>query len=408
MGNCCNSSDMQDFPSDFDYKNKVLLDIFSLYASQMDSLPSDSLYTLPSPINQNNFNIFLSGLPMKISACVVPGMDFRMNNKKVCQDGYLAITHNNTLFTILCDGHGVEGHNVCEYVIKYCQKHFKKHFSQIKHDPKAAISNMLQKCDKKVINDVECEMSGTTIIVLFVCEEKIHCASLGDSRAIVGQLSDVGEQIRSRNRKHFRKITCDRPFKTIPLTQDQKPENSDEMLRIRNSGGLVEKLTDPYGRNVGPFRVWNKDGSGPGLAMSRSLGDKIGKNCGVISQPIYMEKNILPGRDQFIIIASDGCWDVLDNIEAINFVDKWKGKCVNVGSEEYPANPNNSSISRLLAEEARYRWLGVAQEERVPIDDISCVVIDFAVEYSKDSILASEGEQKLVPIESNSISSDKD
>jgi len=393
---------MQDFPSDFEYHNKVLLDIFSLYASQMDSLPSDSLYTLSSPVNQNNFNIFLSNLPMKVSGCVLPGMDFRMHTKKVCQDGYLVTVHNDCLLTILCDGHGVEGHTVCAYSIDYCHKYFKKHFSQVKHDPKTAISNMLQKCDRKVMNAVECEMSGTTIVVLLICEEKIYCGSLGDSRAVVGQLNSVGDQGRIRSRKHFRKITCDKPFKAVPLTQDQKPEDSDEMLRIRMSGGVVEKLTDPFGRNVGPFRVWNKDGSGPGLAMSRSLGDKVGKACGVISQPLYQEKSILAGKDQFIIVGSDGLWDVLDNIEAINFVEKCKAKCGNSSSGDYPASAKNSSISRLLAEEARYRWLGVAQEERVPIDDISCVVIDFSLEFPKQSILAGEGEQKLVPLEPSS------
>ena len=171
-------------------------------------------------------------------------------------------------------------------------------------------------------------------------------------------------------------------------------------MRIKLCGGSVERSTDAFGRSVGPFRVWNQNGTGPGLAMSRSLGDKQGKDCGVISIPVYMERTIVPGNDLYIILASDGVWDVMENIDVINFVDKWKGRCINKNEADYPATPLNSSISRLLAEEARYRWLGLAQEERVPIDDISCIVIDFAVESKEDDAIK-DGLQKLVRLSSN-------
>jgi hypothetical protein len=37
----------------------------------------------------------------------------------------------------------------------------------------------------------------------------------------------------------------------------------------------------------------------------------------------------------------------------------------------------STNIAHLLCEEARYRWLGLVQEEDVIIDDISCVVMEF-------------------------------
>jgi len=55
----------------------------------------------------------------------------------------------------------------------------------------------------------------------------------------------------------------------------------------------------------------------PGLAMSRSLGDKSGREVGVISDPEVYEI-ILKEEDKFIIIASDGVWEFLSNAEVLN------------------------------------------------------------------------------------------
>ena len=56
----------------------------------------------------------------------------------------------------------------------------------------------------------------------------------------------------------------------------------------------------------------------PGLAMSRSLGDKSGREVGVISDPEVYEI-ILKEEDKFIIIASDGVWEFLSNAEVLNW-----------------------------------------------------------------------------------------
>jgi hypothetical protein len=62
----------------------------------------------------------------------------------------------------------------------------------------------------------------------------------------------------------------------VQLTIDQKPEDADENERIVAANGFVSRLTDPINKQkAGPFRVW-KDQDGPGLAMSRSIGDSVG------------------------------------------------------------------------------------------------------------------------------------
>jgi hypothetical protein len=49
-------------------------------------------------------------------------------------------------------------------------------------------------------------------------------------------------------------------------------------------GGIVKKLQGVRGE-VGPLRVWRKDRNGPGLAMSRSLGDLEAHEVGVVEVP---------------------------------------------------------------------------------------------------------------------------
>lgn len=398
MGNCCNKQESFGFPTDFEYHNIVSLELQSVYGSQINLLPADNTFTLPSPTIQDNINIFLSNLPFKVSGCVLPGMDFRSGQNKICQDNFFFIVHNNCLLSVLCDGHGTEGHHISKYALDYIQKSFKKKFSAFKHDPKSSVFSILQKCDEKILSQLECTLSGTTIIINFIADGVAFTASLGDSRAVLGYLDPVAETCKQRQGKYFRQITCERSFKVFPLTVDQKPEDEKEEFRIKKSGGLVHKYMDAFGRSVGPYRVWQSNGSGPGLAMSRSLGDKVGKGCGVISVPLHTEKRLVSGKDQYIVLASDGVWDVMENVEVVNFVEKWKGMCLNQENEDYPANPNNSSISRLLCEEARYRWLGIAQSERVCIDDISCVVIDFAIDNATESVLETENDKKLVSL----------
>lgn len=49
-------------------------------------------------------------------------------------------------------------------------------------------------------------------------------------------------------------------------------------------GGRVDVNIDD-GVEFGPYRVWLKNESYPGLAMSRSIGDLIASSVGVICNP---------------------------------------------------------------------------------------------------------------------------
>ncbi|XP_027189832.1 probable protein phosphatase 2C 11 isoform X2 [Cicer arietinum] len=90
---------------------------------------------------------------------------------------------------------------------------------------------------------------------------------------------------------------------SVPLSVDHKPDRSDERQRIEQAGGFIIW--------AGTWRV------GGVLAVSRAFGDKLLKPY-VVADPEIQEEEI-EGVD-FIIIASDGLWNVISNKEAVSLV----------------------------------------------------------------------------------------
>jgi hypothetical protein len=47
----------------------------------------------------------------------------------------------------------------------------------------------------------------------------------------------------------------------------------------------IKFVLEPNGDPIGPARVWLRNDNVPGLAMSRSFGDRVASQVGVISEP---------------------------------------------------------------------------------------------------------------------------
>ncbi|PQP98311.1 putative protein phosphatase 2C 11 isoform X1 [Prunus yedoensis var. nudiflora] len=124
----------------------------------------------------------------------------------------------------------------------------------------------------------------------------------------------------------------------IPLSIDHKPDRSDERQRIEEAGGFIIW--------AGTWRV------GGVLAVSRAFGDKVLKPF-VVAEPEIQEEEI-DGVD-FIIIASDGLWNVISNKDAVALVQDIED------AEE---------ASRKLIQEAFARGSS---------DNITCVVVQFDI-----------------------------
>ncbi|CAM9312728.1 unnamed protein product [Ectocarpus sp. 13 AM-2016] len=149
--------------------------------------------------------------------------------------------------------------------------------------------------------------------------------------------ADAGEEAAPGGGSRGRGLVMER------LSRDHKPESKGELERIRAAGGIVFPLprsgscgglgaggvtggapptaagskkgliAAARGIAAGTPRVWTTSGDGPGLAMSRSIGDKARTRAsvGVTYEPEITEFDLDPRSDVMLVFASDGVWDVL-------------------------------------------------------------------------------------------------
>ena len=218
------------------------------------------------------------------------------------------------LFGVL-DGHGQHGHFVSQFLKDYfinstanLVEIFKttknistteELYTILKFGNYSFLTKLYSMADLELAkqNNFDYKFSGTTCNIVFQFNTHLVCLSVGDSRSIL-----VYDQGNNKNQGIF------------PLSTDQKPDLPSEYQRIQSSGGYVEILYDAYGNKTGPARVFKAGTQYPGLAMSRSLGDLMGKECGVISTPQIVEYEINTNT-KYLVICSDGIWEFIKNEE---------------------------------------------------------------------------------------------
>lgn len=187
----------------------------------------------------------------------------------------------------------------------------------------------------KLQPNLDCAFSGTTAVCAIKQGRDLIIANLGDSRAVLATMSDTGY------------------LQAVQLTVDHKPSVPEEAARIKRSGGRVFGLKD----EPGVMRVWLPGENSPGLAMARSLGDMRLKRHGVIPAPEVTSRRVT-GADLFMVLATDGVWDVLSNEEVVSIV------C---------ATPRKQHASKAVVEAAVQRWRAKFPTSRV--DDCSAVCL---------------------------------
>lgn len=194
-------------------------------------------------------------------------------------------------FFIICDGHG--GSRVAELVAPKLRKIFTRKDADypIRQNEICKIFDIIQ---GELENNFRNESSqcGCTSLILIryadkVGKENIQVINLGDCRAVM-----------SRNGL------------AIPLTKDHKPFWPDEKIRINNVNKSYS-IDYPIHFDAGDWRIHD-------LSVSRSFGD-IDATPHVTHIPECFNYP-LSKKDEFIVLACDGLWDVMQNHEVINFI----------------------------------------------------------------------------------------
>jgi serine/threonine protein phosphatase PrpC len=184
---------------------------------------------------------------------------------------------------------------------------------------------LLHTAFKRTNNDMlhsnfDTSYSGTTACTVLIAGDILLCANVGDSRAILASVPNAAPGLSGE-------------FIVTELSRDHKPNTPGELERILMANGRVEPARgtkysflhlDAQGQFSGPSRVWKKALPLPGLAISRSLGDRVAHEVGVISTPEIREV-CLRDVDRAVVLASDGVWEVLANEYVIKLVlPYWK------------------------------------------------------------------------------------
>ena len=204
---------------------------------------------------------------------------------------YVNSNFNSHLISLF-DGHG--GSCVSSYLQTNIIKVFKSKL--IKHNTTArALFNTFLSLDKQLkhLNIVGMGSTGTCV---YITKENnvniIYCANIGDTRCVLIS-----------------------PNKIERISSEHRASEKKEKQRIENSGGVVLN-----GRVNGR------------LMLSRAFGDFELKSFGVKAEPHVSRKEIneeVEGKDLFMVLACDGVWDVLSEVDVQNIIKYELGKSVN-------------------------------------------------------------------------------
>ncbi|KAK3769916.1 hypothetical protein RRG08_048127 [Elysia crispata] len=198
---------------------------------------------------------------------------------------------NHSMYAVF-DGHG--GEFAAEYIEDQLFRAIHKEITQTSFEASPdSVKQMMNSVVRTVDAQLVClsrdrmDLSGSTAIIAFQKNNNLIVANIGDSRAIM----------------------CDLKGKITQLSTDHKPSDPKEQQRIVDAGGFVT------------FNgVWRVAGV---LATSRAFGDyPLKQRKFVTVEPEYTVHNIEKDKPHFIVLASDGLWDVFNNEDVVQFISE--------------------------------------------------------------------------------------
>ena len=186
-----------------------------------------------------------------------------------------------------------------------------KRLSPSVEDYEKAIELALDKVDREVQRISHWSYQGSTAVAIWLHEERIPsdgdtCDGDRTQRTIVA--ANVGDS---------RAVLC-RNNTAWELTRDHKPNDPYETARIVQSGGDVIWCgeTNTIGEPIAGRGIYRVNGN---LALSRAIGDRS-ERPHVTAEPETISAPVIEDQDQFIVLATDGLWDVFESEDAVEYV----------------------------------------------------------------------------------------
>ncbi|KAJ6761949.1 PROTEIN PHOSPHATASE 2C 52-RELATED [Salix koriyanagi] len=171
--------------------------------------------------------------------------------------------------------------------------------------------------------NLDCFCSGSTAITIVKQGSNLFMGYIGDSRAIMGSRDSNDSMV------------------AVQLTVDLKPDLPREAERIKRCKGRVFALQDE---------------------------PEVPREYGVISIPEFSHRT-LTERDQFIVLASDGVWDVLSNEDVVEIVS---------------SAPTRASAARILVDSAAREWKLKYPTSKMDDCAVVCLFLDGKMDSESD------------------------
>ena len=228
---------------------------------------------------------------------------------------FLDINNNHLSLFAVFDGHG--GANIAEYLKNNFAENLK---NLIKTNKSLRFTDILEKSitniDKNIVKLEISKSCGSTGTIVIVNNNAIYCANVGDSKCFF---------INEKEAKQ--------------LTEDHNCKNQKEVDLLKKKG----------------VSIFNQRVYGT-LSLTRSFGDTSLKIDGITADPyikkIFSDKNNV----KYIVIASDGIWDLVDEKRLYEISKELK-------------EDNCKEFCNKLVDYAL---------EKNSIDNISCIIIKFS------------------------------
>jgi pyruvate dehydrogenase phosphatase len=161
-------------------------------------------------------------------------------------------------------------------------------------------------------------LSGSCALLSFYDSRTnlLRVACTGDSRAVLGRRSDSGK------------------WTATPLSVDQTGGNPEEAARMRKLHPGEEHVIR-HGRVLGGLEPTRAFGDAS-YKWSREISDRLKRSFFgrtpsplmktppyVTAEPVVTTTKVNPEKGDFLVLATDGLWEMLTNEEVVGLVGKW-------------------------------------------------------------------------------------
>jgi serine/threonine protein phosphatase PrpC len=204
-------------------------------------------------------------------------------------DQHFIMSNNNFKFIGIFDGHGIS--NNSDFVSRKIKNILPTKYNNPPFDKNEHIKTF-KLIQQQLLEYPESYTNGSTALLLFIYKDNnkiiLNTVNLGDCRLIIVYDDNV---------------KC--------ITTDHKPDDVNEKKRIEELGGRV------YVDEENISRICN-------LSVSRVFGDADSMPYVSCIPDVFYDE--LTNDVKFIVMACDGLWDVIRNIELPYLLKKNKGK----------------------------------------------------------------------------------